>query len=271
VSTTGNVQFQMVEEHGWRRGLGNLLRGEFSSWFKSNRWLKHLVIWVLAVNGMMAIMAYATADAARSGDEGPPLLPMYGIFGGMIVAFGVMIVMQRVVVSEKRYGTAAWVLSKPVTRTAFVVSRLVVNSLAILLTTTVVPGLLVYVTFGGLTPLGWISPLSFLVGILMFVLHTFFWITLVLMMGTLVDSAATVIAVPMGLYFVLWFGPYLVPALIYISPLLLTFGNEGTVNSLAASFMLGEPVFSWLPLIVTVASCAIFIAVAIWRFNRQEF
>ena len=28
---------------------------------------------------------------------------------------------------------------------------------------------------------------------------------------------------------------------------------------------------SWLPLISTVVSCVIFIAVAIWRFNRQEF
>jgi hypothetical protein len=35
--------------------------------------------------------------------------------------------------------------------------------------------------------------------------------------------------------------------------------------------MTGEPVFSWLPLISTVLLCVIFIAVAILRFNRQEF
>jgi hypothetical protein len=43
------------------------------------------------------------------------------------------------------------------------------------------------------------------------------------------------------------------------------------MNSLAGSFMTGEPVFSWLPLISTLVSCAIFIAIAIRRFNRQEF
>ena len=43
------------------------------------------------------------------------------------------------------------------------------------------------------------------------------------------------------------------------------------MSSLATSFMLGEPPFSWLPLIATVVFCAVFIAVAIWRFNRQEF
>jgi ABC-2 type transport system permease protein len=271
VSTMGNVQFQMVEERGWRRGLGNLLRGEFSSWFHSIRWLKHLVIWLLVINGMIAIMAYATADAARSGGGGPPLLLMYGLFGGMFVAFGVMVIMQRVIVGEKRYGTAAWVLSKPVTRSAFVVSRLVVNSLAILLTTTVVPGLLVYVTFGGFTPLGWLSPPTFLAGILLFALHNFFWITLVLMMGTLFDSAATVIAVPIAFYFFLWLGPGLVPALNYISPMSLAYISDERVNPLAASLMLGQPVFSWLPLIATVVYCVIFVTVAIWRFNRQEF
>ena len=272
MSTSGNVQFQMVEERGWRRGLGNLLQGEFSSWFKSTRWLKHLLIWFLAINGMMFIMAYATADSAATGNAPPPLFLMYGIFGGMFVAFGVMIIMQRVIVGEKRSGTAAWALSKPVTRNAFVVSRLTVNSLAILLTAVVLPGLIVYVTFGALTPLGWLSPLGFLAGILMIVLHTFFWLTLVLMMGTFFESTGGVIAVPMALYFGLWFGSGIIPGLIYISPLLLTFSpDEAQMSSLATSFMLGEPPFSWLPLIATVVFCAVFIAVAIWRFSRQEF
>ena len=38
-------QFQLVKEKGWRRGLGNLLQGEYSAWFKSSRWWKHLILW----------------------------------------------------------------------------------------------------------------------------------------------------------------------------------------------------------------------------------
>ena len=64
-------------------------------------------------------MIIASSEAAKDGGDGPPVLFMYGIFGGMFVAFGVMIIMQRVLVGEKRSGTAAWVLSKPVTRTGF--------------------------------------------------------------------------------------------------------------------------------------------------------
>ena len=124
MSATLSGQFQLVKEKGWRRGLGNLLQGEYSAWFKSSRWWKHLLLWFAIVNLMMGIMIYATAEAARDGNEGPPILLMYGVFGGMFVALGVMIIMQQVLVREKNSGTAAWVLSKPVTRTAFVVSRL---------------------------------------------------------------------------------------------------------------------------------------------------
>jgi hypothetical protein len=92
------------------------------------------------------------------------------------------------------------------------------------------------------------------------------------MMGTLFESSSGVIAVPMALYFVFWMGTGLIPSLVYVSPLLLTFSPAPEqMSALSVSFMTGEPVFSWLPLIFTVVSCAIFIAVAIWRFNRQEF
>jgi ABC-2 type transport system permease protein len=272
MSATATDQFQPVVEKGWRRGLGNLLQGEYSAWFKSSRWWKHLLLWFSIINLMMVTMIIASAKATKEGNDGPPILFMYGIFGGMFVAFGVMIIMQRVLVREKSSGTAAWVLAKPVTRTAFVVSRLVVNSIAILLTSVIVPGVILYITLGLFSDYRWLSPFGFAAGLVMFLLHTFYWIALVLMMGTLTESSGAVIAVPMVLYFVFWYGPSLIPALIYISPILLTFSPAPEqMSALSVSFMAGEPVFSWWPLISTVVSGIIFIAVAIWRFNRQEF
>jgi hypothetical protein len=120
--------------------------------------------------------------------------------------------------------------------------------------------------------LGWLSPFGFAGALLVIALHTFFWITLVLMMGTLFESSSGVITVPMVLYFAFWMGTGMIPGLIYISPLLLTFSPDPDhINSLPASLMTGQPVFSWLPLISTIVFCIIFIAVAIRRFNRQEF
>ena len=270
MSANVSDQFQLVKEKGWRRGLGNMSQGEYSAWFKSSRWWKQLIIWFAIINGMMGMMIYATARAAKDGNAGPPMFFMYGLFGGMCVAIGVMIIMQRVIVGEKRSGTAAWVLSKPVTRTAFVVSRLVVNSIAILLTAVIVPGAIFYITLGLFSDLGWFAPLGFLAALLVIALHTFYWIALVLMMGTLSESSSVVMAVPMALYFIFWLGAGTIPGLIYISPLLLTFGPD-QMYALSVSFMMGEPVSSWLPLVSTVVFSVIFIAVAIWRFNRQEF
>jgi ABC-2 type transport system permease protein len=271
MSANVSGQFQLVQERGWRRGLGNLLRGEYSVWFKSSRWWKHLLLWFMIINVMMVIMIIGSADAAKGGEQGPPILFMYGIFGGMFVSVGVMIVMQRVLVGEKHSGTAAWVLTKPVTRTAFVVSRLVINSIAILLTSVIVPGVILYITLGSFSEVGWLSPFGFIAALLIVSLHTFYWIALVLMMGTLFESSSGVIAVPMALFFIFWFGMGMIPGLIYISPLLLVSSPDEQINSLSVSFMTGEPVVSWLPLISTVVFCVIFIAVAIWRFNHQEF
>jgi len=271
MSANTSSQFQLVSEKGWRRGLGNLLRGEHSAWFKSSRWWKHILMWFSIINVMMGIMVYEAADAAKKGFEGPPLLLMYGVFGGLFVSFGVMIIMQRVLVREKQSGTAAWVLSKPVTRTAFVVSRLVVNSIAILLTAVFVPGVILYMTLGLFSELGWLSPFGFIAALVMLSLNMFYWITLVLMMGTLSDSSGVVIAVPITLFFTFSYGPGLLPWLIYVSPLTLLFSPADQIKPLTVSFINGGPVFSWLPLISTVVSCIIFIAVAVWRFNRQEF
>lgn len=272
MNANASDQLQLVNEKGWRRGLGNLLRGEYSAWFKSSRWWKHIVMWFSIINVMMMIMVFASADAAQKGFDGPPVLFMYGIFGGMFVAIGVMIIMQRALVREKQLGTAAWTLSKPVTRAAFVVSRLLVNSIAILLTSVIVPGVIFYLTLGLFSNIGWLPLVRFAAALSLIALHTFYWIACVLMMGTLLESTSGVIGVSMILFFTFWYGPTLIPDMIYISPLLLIFSPfPDQFNSLPGSLMTGEPIFSWLPLLSTVISFVIFIAVAIWRFNRQEF
>ena len=88
MSANASVQLQRVNEKGWRRGLGNLLQGEYSAWFRSSRWWKQLTMWIVIINGMMGMMIYATFDAARSGQEGPPILFMYSLFGGMFAGYG---------------------------------------------------------------------------------------------------------------------------------------------------------------------------------------
>jgi ABC-2 type transport system permease protein len=277
MNITKSSQFQMVTERGWRRGMGNLLQGEFSSWFKTNRWLKQIILWFLIINLILYFTTIGLAEAAKDAQaagEPPPSVdtPMlYGVFAGMFVAFGVMIIMQRVIVGEKKEGTAAWVLSKPVTRTAFVVSRLVGNTLGIIFTAVLVPGVVAYLTFGIFTPLGWLPPLNFLAGLAVLTLAAFFWLTLTLMLGTVFEKSGSVIAIPMGLFFAMWLLPTIFTPLMYITPVVLTVGPGDGFTGVSTALILGESPFSWIPVITAVICSAIFIVVAIWRFNHQEF
>jgi hypothetical protein len=53
--------------------------------------------------------------------------------------------------------------------------------------------------------------------------------------------------------------------------LVLTFAEPTVMDAIGYSLMEGSPVATWVPAIVTAVLCVVFIAVSIWRFNRQEF
>jgi ABC-2 type transport system permease protein len=266
--------FDLVDERGWRRGMGNLLKGQFSGWFESSRWWRHSLIWLTAINLILFFttigLQQATKDAVAAGEAPPEVetIMLYGVFGGMFVAVGVMIIMQSVIVGEMRSGTAAWVLSKPVTRTAFVVSRLIANTVGVLLTAVLLPGLVAYVTLGVFTPLGWLPPLNFIAGVAVLAVSMFFWLTLTLMTGTFFESVGGVIAVPLVVYFAMWFLPGVITPLFYISPVVLSIGDQHP--GVAVALMNGEAPFSWIPVIASILFSAAFVAVAVLRFNRQE-
>jgi len=274
---SANSVFDLVDERGWRRGLNNLMKGQLSGWFKSSRWWRQALIWLVTINLILFFatigLSEATEDAAAAGEPPPAneALMLYGIFGGMFVAFGVMIIMQGVIVGEKKSGTAAWIMSKPVTRTSFIASRLLSNSLGILTTAVLLPGLIAYLTIGLMTPGGWPSPLYFLAGLVVMAASMFFWLSLTLVSGTFFDSVSGVIAVPLATYFAMWLLPGFLSQLVYVSPVILTVGGDDGYPSVASSLMTGEAPFSWIPLIVAILLSTVFVTVAIWRFNRQEF
>ena len=268
---SANTVFDFVDERGWRRGLGNLMKGEISGWFNSSKWWRQTLIWLTLINVILFFAILGLKQEADAAVVAGEALMLYGIFGGMFVAFGVIIIMQGVIVGEKKSGTAAWVLSKPVTRTSFVVSRLLGNSLGILATAVLLPGLVAYVTVGLFTPAGWPAPLNFLAGVAVLAVSMFFWLTLTLVAGAFFDSMGGVIAVPLVTYITMWNLPGLIPQLLYVSPVILTIRAGDELPAVAESLMYGEAPFSWIPLIAAILFSAVFIGVAIWRFNRQEF
>ena len=137
----GNSSMTPVLGAGWSWGLSNVLRGELKSWFGTCRWWVQVIIWTASVNLIYFIVALTTSKDRASMDT---TLMLFNIFMGLAGPIGVSILMQTVVVGEKRSGTAAWVLSKPVSRVAFIVAKLIANSTGIVVTMILAQGLIAY-------------------------------------------------------------------------------------------------------------------------------
>jgi len=206
-----NNTFQMVNEQGWRRGLGNLLRAEMGGWWKTSSWWVQALIWVGVVNMSIASVIWGSSEDASAG------IALYALFSCLFPIIAIIIILQDAIIGEKESGTAAWVLSKPVSRTAFVVAKLIAHSLGVLVTMTLLPGIVAYIQIS-LAGGNWLNPLNFVAGMGVFWLYQLFFLTLTLMLGVLNDQRAAVIGIPLALAFGTQLLISIVPALQFVLP-----------------------------------------------------
>jgi ABC-2 type transport system permease protein len=257
-----------VPERGWLQGLGNLTRRENQRWWGTRRWITQIVIWALIVNGLLAMILINAVNTPGQSSLDEAVTIFY-LFIGLGAGVGVAILGQEALVQERQTGTAAWVLSKPVSRSAFVVSKLVGNALGILVTMVGVQGLLGWLLFrviaGVALPLG-----AFIAGLGLAYLVLVFYLMLAIMLGTLFSSRGPVIGICLLLLFGFQIFTSLAPWSFQVMPWALTM-NSGSDLSYAARLALGRGLPSPLPVLATAVWCLIFVAVALWRFNREEF
>jgi ABC-2 type transport system permease protein len=266
---SGNSDFVAVTSAGWRTGLSNLFRAEMRGWWKTRTWWIQSLIWILAVDGLL--LAIITADAGEGLME---YLLLYGIFGGFFTAIGVIIIMQGAVVGEKVTGTAAWVLSKPVSRSAFILSKLTGNTIGIGLTAIVFPGVIAYLLFtfvAGLT----LNFGNFLAGLGVLLLFNLFWLSLTLMLGAFFSRRGAVIGIPLALVLGQQFFTGMLMQLseqtIKFLPFALVMPDMIPPGpSIAAQVIQGLNLPTLMPIYSTVVWIALFIFLGVWRFNREE-
>ncbi len=285
-----NLAFQKVSSRGWLQGFGNLFANENQRWWKTRRWLVQVLIWLVVANGFLAI-GLVTASHSAEADEAvrerlieqgkdPATLPapmtaqmtgalLFFIALGMGAAAGVVVLGQDAIVGEKQSGTAAWLLSKPASRPAFILSRLAAYSLGILGTIVILQGAVAYVLFA---TLGKSAPalLPFLGAMGLAFLVLFFYLALSIMLGTLFNSRGAVVGIPLAIIAIYLFVPNLLPWLNRIMPWTLLV-HLGSGTSMAENLLFGRPLGDLTPLFFTILWCVVFIAVALWRFNREEF
>jgi ABC-2 type transport system permease protein len=160
-------------------------------------------------------------------------------------------------------------LSKPVSRTAFLLSKLLADAWGVLGTMVVVQGVAAYFIYKAATGT-WLSVTGFLAGLGLVYLFLIFFLALTLMLSTVFHSRGPVIAIPLALISfsgltvsVPWLGEFL--------PAGLTFRLGPGQLSLAEALALGQPLPTATPIIGTGLLILLFIIIALRRFEREEF
>jgi ABC-type transport system involved in multi-copper enzyme maturation permease subunit len=273
----GNAAFIPVRENTALRGLDNLLHGELNGWFGRRAWLYHSLVWMGIIDGitLMTILQTSRSVALSGAPRSEALtagLMIYCVFTGIAAGIGVIITMQGAVVGEKLDGTAAWVLSKPVARPAFILAKFLGNLAGILVCMLAIPGLLAYLILTFAANGGqWLPPPGFLAGMGALALNLLFIEALCLMVGALSERRAAVIGIPLAFLIGQQFLIQSFPALENILPWTLAVPGSGAGVSVASALMSGQPVPSWGPVIFAGVLSIMFLLIAVWRFGKAEF
>lgn len=278
MSTANNV-LQPVGTRGGLRGFGNLLNHEHHLWWGGRKWLLQLLIWVVLLNGSVAFLGIA---ALASKDElkatgAPELTPesiymmeiqLFFQFASICTAVGAVISAQGAIIQEKQMGTAAWILSKPVSRTAFVLAKLLAHSFAFLVLAVVATAIVfcgeIYL-LAGIVP----APLDLLAGMGIWALLVLFYLTLAIMLGTFFNSRGAVLGIALGFMFAGFVIPNALPDAAMFFPWML--GEIALVLALGSRAPQPLPSTAIIPVIATILWIVIFVVAAIWRFGKEEF
>lgn len=265
------ASLQINRAQGWRLGLKNLLSRENNKWWGTSRWWTQSLIWMVITNGVLILLLFllpfitATFEGVNPEDlqDIPDGITAFFSLAGISMPIGVVILLQGSIIDEKALGTAEWVLSKPVSRTAFIVSKLLAHSIGILVTYILLQSAIAY----GLISLSQgnlVSLVGFIKGASLLTLLLFFYLTLTLMLEVLFDKRGTVLGVALGAVLGGALLVNLFPGLAFITPFAFPNMIPAIVQGLVPmNFQI------LLPIISTFLSSLIFLAAAIYRFNHK--
>ncbi|MGE5223887.1 MAG: ABC transporter permease [Omnitrophica WOR_2 bacterium] len=282
----GNREFQMYGTVSWLGGFPNLLKNENRRWWGTRLWLIQFLLFLVIVNGVVFVVYRTPVEEMYGPDsenasqaeqaemqtmkQKPELIGLipYMRLAGLVMVVGVVVVTQSALISEKQSGTAAWILSKPVSRSAFVLSKVAGYGLGIFGVMCVLLGAVLYGQIWLTT--GVRIPLLLYAGMLSLVfLNLLFYLTLTILLGALFNSRGAVLGIP----FILLFGYMLIPGIPAWLAQIMPWNLLDTLAypALALTVVQGQPLPTLTPILATIISCVLFTVLALWKFNREEF
>lgn len=245
--------------------LPALFRAEQASWWKSRRGCFHMAVWTLVVCGMTAFALFLVPTLTLSN---PAQDSARFLFGSMasILAGAIIIISQGTIVAEERRGVTEWILSKPVSRSEYILAKLISGGVQIFLVLLALPyltsALLLMVTGYGNSTAGELAAYLKALGILY--LFVLFHLSIALVLGSLLRKEGAVGGSGIGILIAGTVLIEIVPALKAVSPWVLP--------NLAPAVALAEelPQDIALPLVVTAAGTMLLSAGAVLIYRKKE-
>jgi ABC-2 type transport system permease protein len=262
--TTNTVSLIPSREQGWRMGLANMLAKENAAWWRTRRWWTQCLVALFFLNFLIAmnlIVGGSISNAVNS----------FMMIAGIVAPIAAIIMSQDAIQGERLSGTAAWVLSKPLRRPAFILAKLFAHAVGLLATWIVLPGAVAYLELVILARVQ--LPVPGFAGMLgLAYLNLLFYMTLAVMLTTLFQGRGPVLGITI---FLVW-GFMITPLGVRLADvmpwrLIQDLGKNGSIASLGKFLWQGVPLPTVTPIIVTAAWCLLFTGVALWRFRREEF
>lgn len=252
-----------VRESARLGGFGNMLRKELGQWWSTRAWWVQTLIWVAILNGISTIvmLTEAGSPAQRLQEVVLTFLPM----SVGAVAIGTVITTQGIIVGEKQLGTAAWVMSKPASRPAFILAKILANAIGVWTTALLVPSFIFILTIRALVPVP-LALMPFLVGVGIAALTQLFYLSLTVMLGTFFNSRGPIAGIGIGMTMAGLLLKNFIPMRVMIT-------TPWPLPDIAGGLALGLELPSvWpIPVMATAILTLVMVILALWRFGREEF
>lgn len=252
-----------VRERATLGGFGNMFRKELGQWWGTRTWWVQTIIWVAILNGISTIVALT--EAMNPNELLQEVVQTFLPMSIVAVAIGTVIAAQGIIVGEKQMGTAAWVMSKPASRSAFILAKIIANTIGFWTTALLIPSIIFFMTMRALIPIPLSLP-SFLSGVALAALSQLFYLTLTIMLGTFYNTRGPIAGIGIG--FIM--AGTLLRSFVPMQVLIVT---PWPLPDIAAGLALGASLPSIWPVPVAVTALCILVmsTVALWRFGREEF
>lgn len=266
VNTRNAVSLRPVQASGWVTGFDNLLRKEMYQWWGTRNWLALLLFLIVMMDGVTVLAGGPPSQAHTAAVllRYTKAISVFFTFGPLFAAVRVITSTQGSVIDEKQSGTAAWVLSKPASRIAFIGAKLVASAVTFVALGVLAPSLIFYglcIPMWGRTP----DPAAYAATLPVLALHVLFYVALTLLLGTFLNARGAVAAIASAVAFVGSFVGTVIPKGAELTP--------WGLPHLGLMMATGQPLPGYwgIALASTVVLTVVCVGATIWCIGREEF